>query len=145
MTLARTLADFAANSPDKAVDAELRAGTGNKFPDAALLYTAAAPVTLTDGATITPDFDAGRNFVLTLGGNRTLANATNQTAGQSGLIFVKQDGTGSRTLSYGTHYSFAGGAPTLSTAANAVDCIAYYVEQADTVDGIRCTYVGEFS
>ena len=37
--------------------------------------------TLTDGATITPNFGANNNFTVTLGGNRTLANATNLTAG----------------------------------------------------------------
>ena len=57
-----------------------------------------AIVTLTDGATVTPDMADGNNFSLTLGGNRTLANPTNLTAGQSGSIFLVQDGTGSRTL-----------------------------------------------
>ena len=53
---------------------------------------------LTDAATITPDFSTGNNFSVTLGGNRTLANPTNLTAGQSGMIFVTQDATGGRTL-----------------------------------------------
>lgn len=81
---------------------------------------------LTDGATITPDFADSNNFSVTLGGNRTLANPTNLVAGQSGCIWITQDGTGSRTLAYDTHWDFAGGtAPTLSTAAGAVDCLAY--------------------
>jgi hypothetical protein len=45
-------------------------------------------VALTDGATITPDFATGNNFSVTLGGNRTLANPSNLTAGQSGVIVV---------------------------------------------------------
>jgi hypothetical protein len=57
--------------------------------------------TLTDGATITPNFDANQNFSVTLAGNRTLANPTNIDAGQTGSIFITQDGTGSRTLSFG--------------------------------------------
>jgi hypothetical protein len=142
MTLARTLADFAANSPAKATSAQLQGGTADAFLDASVVYAAAAPVTLTDGASITPDFNAGRIFTVTLGGNRTLENATNQAAGQSGIIIVKQDGTGSRTLSYGTNYKFAGGAPTLSTAASAIDVISYYVEASGT---ILCTFVGEFA
>jgi hypothetical protein len=40
------------------------------------------------------------NFSVTLGGNRTLANPSNQTAGQSGTIVMTQDGTGSRTLAF---------------------------------------------
>lgn len=89
---------------------------------------------LTDGATITPDFAVANNFSVTLGGNRTLANPTNQTAGQSGIIVVTQDGTGSRTLAYGSNWKFANGAaPTLTTTANAVDVIAYYVESATRI------------
>ena len=89
---------------------------------------------LTDGATITPDFALANNFSVTLGGNRTLANPSNQTAGQSGTIVVTQDGTGSRTLAYGSNWKFPGGtAPTLTTAASSVDVIAYYVESATRI------------
>jgi hypothetical protein len=89
---------------------------------------------LTDGATITPDFANGNNFSVTLGGNRTLANPSNLTAGQSGVIVVTQDGTGSRTLAFGSYWKFAGGtAPTLTTTASSVDVIAYYVESATRI------------
>lgn len=89
---------------------------------------------LTDGATITPNMNNANNFSVTLGGNRTLANPTNLTAGQSGVIVVTQDGTGSRTLAYGSNWKFPGGtAPTLTTTANAVDVLAYYVESASRI------------
>ena len=92
---------------------------------------------LTDGATITPDFAATNNYSVTLAGNRTLANPTNITAGQSGSIFVSQDGTGSRTLAYGTNWDFAGGtAPTLSTAASSVDRIDYVVRTATSIHAV---------
>jgi hypothetical protein len=116
------------------------------LPDAALTlagvnvaqsFTAAqrgSIVALTDGATITPDFAAGNNFSVTLGGSRTLANPTNQTAGQSGVIVVTQDGTGGRTLAFGSNWKFPGGtAPTLTTTAAAVDVIAYYVESSSRI------------
>ena len=90
--------------------------------------------TLTDGATITPDLAADCNFTVTLGGNRTLANPTNITAGQSGSIFIVQDATGSRTLAFGSSWDFPGGtAPTLSTAANAVDRIDYVVRSSTSI------------
>jgi len=83
-------------------------------------------VRLTDGATITPNLAQTNNFVVTLGGNRTMANATNINPGQSGVIFVQQDETGSRTLAFGTGWRFPGNtAPTLTTTANAVDMIVY--------------------
>ena len=92
---------------------------------------------LTDGATITPDLADSNNYSVTLGGNRTLANPTNITAGQSGSIFVTQDGTGSRTLAYGTYWDFAGGtAPTLSTAASSVDRIDYVVRTATSIHAV---------
>jgi hypothetical protein len=84
--------------------------------------------------TITPDFALANNFSVTLGGNRTLANPTNLTAGQSGVIVITQDGTGSRTLAYGSNFKFPGGtAPTLTTTAAAVDVLAYYVESASRI------------
>ena len=90
--------------------------------------------TLTDGATITPDFAASNHFTVTLGGNRTLANPTNLTAGQSGVIFVLQDSTGSRTLSYGSSWDFAGGnPPTLTTSASSVDLLAYVVRSSTSI------------
>jgi len=89
---------------------------------------------LTDGATITPNFALANNFSVTLGGNRTLANPSNLTAGQSGVIVITQDGTGSRTLAYGSYFKFANGtAPTLTTTASAVDVLAYYVESTTRI------------
>lgn len=116
------------------------------FTNANQSFTAAqrgAITTLTDGATITPDFAATNNYTVTLGGNRTLANPSNLTAGQSGSIFIVQDATGSRTLAYGSQYDFAGGtAPTLSTAANAVDRIDYIVR---TTGSIHCVFTANYS
>ena len=89
---------------------------------------------LTDGSSITPNMNNANNFSVTLGGNRTLANPTNLTAGQSGVIVITQDGTGSRTLAYGSNFKFPGGtAPTLTTTANAVDVLAYYVESSSRI------------
>jgi hypothetical protein len=104
-----------------------------------------APVitTLTDGATITPDFSASCNFTVTLGGNRTMANPTNVVAGQSGSIFIVQDATGSRTLAWGTNWDWANGtAPTLSTAANAVDRVDYIARSATSIQAV---YTGNYS
>jgi len=89
---------------------------------------------LTDGATSTANFALANNFSVTLGGNRTLANPSNQTAGQTGVITITQDGTGSRTLAYGSNWKFPNGtAPTLTTTANAVDVLAYYCESASRI------------
>ena len=92
---------------------------------------------MTDGATVTPDFALSNNYVLTLGGNRTIANPSNLTAGQSGSIFLVQDGTGSRTVSWGSYWDWAGGtAPTLTTTANAVDRIDYVVRTTGSIHAV---------
>ena len=92
---------------------------------------------LTDGATVTPNFNDSNNYSLTLGGNRTIANPTNITAGQSGSIFITQDGTGSRTVSWGSYWDWAGdAAPTLSTGANQVDRIDYVVRSATSIHAV---------
>ena len=83
---------------------------------------------------VTLNFQTNQNFVLTFTVNVTLANPTTETAGQSGVIVCIQDGTGSRTLSLGTDYETAGGAGiTLSTAANSVDVIPYFVKAAGSI------------
>ena len=92
---------------------------------------------LTDGATIATDLALNNNYSVTLAGNRTLGQPTNQTVGQSGSIFVTQDGTGSRTLAYHADWKWAGGtAPTLSTAAASVDRIDYIVAAANKIHAV---------
>tara|TARA_Y100000004_G_scaffold172198_1_gene208810 strand:- start:3479 stop:3952 length:474 start_codon:yes stop_codon:yes gene_type:complete len=93
--------------------------------------------TLTSASTVTPDFADSNNFTLTLGTNVTLANPSNLTAGQSGSIFLVQDGTGSRTLSFGSYWDFAGGtAPTISSAANTVDRLDYIVRSTTSIHAV---------
>ena len=114
--------------------------------DTAQTFTAAQRGTigtLTDGATITPDFATANNFTVTLAGNRTIANPTNLTAGQSGSIFIVQDGTGSRTAAWGSYWDFAAGtAPTLTTTASAVDRVDYVVRSSTS---IHTVFTGNYS
>tara|TARA_A100001515_G_scaffold93191_1_gene74536 strand:+ start:2672 stop:5131 length:2460 start_codon:yes stop_codon:yes gene_type:complete len=77
---------------------------------------------------VTLDFGANQNFVLTLTGNVTLANPSTEQVGQSGFIVFIQDGTGGRTVSLGTDYETASGAGlTLSSAASTTDIVPYVV------------------
>ena len=90
-------------------------------------YSALAEVALTDSSTIAVDMATGLNFAVTLGGNRILGNPTNPKVGQCGFIRIVQDGTGSRTLSYGSNWKRQGGAPVLTTTAGATDILVYQV------------------
>jgi hypothetical protein len=92
-------------------------------------------VSLTDAASISLDLSTGNNFAVTLGGNRTLENPSNAIAGQVGYIYVYQDGTGSRTLSFGNSYRFAeGAAPVMTTSISAVDMLVFSVHGVSAVD-----------
>tara|TARA_Y100001938_G_C7984100_1_gene375956 strand:- start:367 stop:861 length:495 start_codon:yes stop_codon:yes gene_type:complete len=63
---------------------------------------------------------------ITLTANTTLANPTQQQAGATYVLIVKQDGTGNRTMAFSSTYKFpSGSAPTLSTGANAVDVFCF--------------------
>lgn len=101
-------------------------------------------VALTDAATIDTDASLGNNFRVTLGGNRVLANPTNLRDGACLNWRIKQDGAGTRTLTYGSKFKWPGGAaPTLSTAAGAVDIIAGIYVASD--DRIECVCTKGFS
>ena len=96
---------------------------------------AAANITaLSDGATITIDMATARHHSVTLGGNRTFAAPSNQAVGQSGSIFITQDGTGSRTAAFNSAFKFVGGtAPTLTTTASATDRIDYIIKSSNVI------------
>ena len=114
--------------------------TNNAVTDTAQTFTASQRgeiTTLTSATTVTPDFAASNNYTLTLGHNVTMANPTNLTAGQSGSIFAVQDGTGSRTMAFGTYWDFAGGtAPTMTTTASAIDRIDYVVRSSTSIHAV---------
>jgi hypothetical protein len=108
--------------------AEIQAGavsTKAVAPDQ--LHLAAAPQTLTDGATIsTWDMAAGFNAKVTLAGTgRTLPNPTNPKEGLTYRLEVIQDGTGSRTITtWPSSFDWgSGSAPTLSTGASKHDFV----------------------
>jgi len=98
---------------------------------------AGAITALSDATSIATNLNLSNNFSVTLAGNRTLANPSGITAGQSGSIFITQDGTGSRTLAYGAYFKFVGGtAPVLSTAANSVDRLDYVVATTTKIHAV---------
>ena len=87
-----------------------------------------------NSGSVTLDFDANQNFVLTLTGAVTLANPTTEKVGQSGFIAFIQDGTGSRAVSLGTDYETAAGAGlTLTSTAGATDLVPYVIVASNRV------------
>jgi len=87
-----------------------------------------------DAATITFDLSTSLHTV-TLGGNRTLA-LSNETVGQTFVIRLVQDATGSRIPVFFTTIKWAGGsAPTLTTTAGKTDVLGFICTSAGNYDG----------
>jgi len=85
--------------------------------------------------TVTIDLATANNFSLSLpaGGTVTLANPSNQTAGQSGVVTITQNSGTAATVAYGGNWKFQGGAPSVSTTLSSVNVIAYYVESSSRI------------
>ena len=91
----------------------------------------------TSSSGITLDLGASVHHSVTLAHNTTFADPSNEVAGQSGSIIITQDGTGSRTAAWNSAWKWTGGtAPTLSTAASAVDRIDYLVVAAGNIHAV---------
>jgi len=90
-------------------------------------------VELADGQTINVDWSKGDTQSVTLGGNRTLTFSHGQK-GTKYLLILKQDATGSRTVTWPSSVRFSGGPPQtggqpasiLTTTANKTDYIRFF-------------------
>ena len=78
-----------------------------------------------DGSTITFNIDTNGGIQsVTLGGNRTLAVTI--TSNRAFVLALKQDGTGTRTVTWFSGILWAGGsAPTLTTTINKTDTLGF--------------------
>ena len=97
-----------------------------------VIFTQAASA----GGTTDIEFETADNFIITMGGNTSIT-AGNQKVGQTGSIFMVQDGTGSRTASWHADFKWTGGtAPTLTTTASAIDRIDYFVKASNQIHAV---------
>lgn len=82
--------------------------------------------TLVNSGGIAWNLDDNQFAKITLGGNWTLSNPSNKKDGGTYELYVYQDGTGSRTLSYGTDYKWVNGtAPVIGTGANDLTILTF--------------------
>ena len=96
-------------------------------------YGETAVTNATSGATETLDLESGNVFDLTLDNNCTITLSNPPASGTSGsfTLILRQDGTGSRTVTWPASVDWASAtAPTLTTDASAVDVLTFM-----TVDG----------
>jgi len=113
--------------------------TGRALQSASTVLTqpiikGSAVVGLTDAATIATDASTGNIFMVTLGGNRLLGNPTNPTDGQKCIWRLKQDATGSRTISLDTAFRLNTdlASITLTTTANKTDYLGAVYNGTDS-------------
>ena len=110
--------------------------------EGAVSLASGAPVhqiitTITDAASIVMNMATNNQFVVTLGGNRTLAAPTNLTVGQTGHIYCIQNSGGGHTLGYNSVFQFAGGSdPVATPAGGAVNLLVFSVRATDKVDAV---------
>ena len=115
---------------------------GGAQPGETTVFTAAqrfATVGFTAGSntgtsTVTLNLANNNYFDITLANNIVMANPTGTSNTQGGSIFMTQDGTGNRTVTFGQYWRFpSGSAPSLSSSANAQDRIDYVVKSANSI------------
>lgn len=102
---------------------------GAEFRD----YAEALVTEANSGTAYSIDLSAGNVLDLTLTDSCTLSIVNPPATGRSGslTLILRQDGTGSRAVTWPSGTQWAGGtAPTLSASANAVDVLTFF-----TVDG----------
>ena len=93
--------------------------------------------TIADAASIVMNMATNNQFLVTLGGNRTLAAPTNLTVGQTGHIYCIQNSGGGHTLGYNSVFQFAGGSdPVATPAGGAVNLLVFSVRATDKVDAV---------
>lgn len=117
--------------------AELRNGGASKAIAPAEVYEASGPVASSGSGTFTPDFNAARNFKRTLTGATTVANPSNQKAGQSGLLILEQDATGGYSVSFGSNWLFPGGQAPIGSGVNAISVVSYFVAEVGQIIAVQ--------
>jgi hypothetical protein len=94
--------------------------------------------TLTDqgtqsSGTVTLNWATSNRHKIILSGSSVVIAMSNQTTGQTALLQIAQDGSGSKSIASWTSITWAGGtAPTLTTTASKKDLIGFFYDGAIT-------------
>jgi len=85
------------------------------------------PFSANSSTAITLDLTNGTVQIITLTGNATITMPT-ATSGKSFIMFLKQDGTGSRTVTWSTVKWAGGTAPTITSTASRQDILSFFAD-----------------
>jgi hypothetical protein len=83
--------------------------------------------TANSSTAITLDLANGTVQIITLTGNATITMPT-ATAGKSFIILLKQDATGSRSVTWSTVKYPSGTAPTITATASRMDILSFFAD-----------------
>jgi len=85
------------------------------------------PYSANSSTAITLDLTNGTVQIITLTGNATITMPT-ATSGKSFVMMLKQDGTGSRTVTWSTVKWAGGTAPTITSTASRLDLLSFFAD-----------------
>ena len=85
------------------------------------------PYSANSSTAITLDLTNGTVQIITLTGNATITMPT-ATSGKSFVMMLKQDGTGSRTVTWSTVKWAGGTAPTITSTASRQDILSFFAD-----------------
>jgi hypothetical protein len=85
------------------------------------------PYSANSSTAITLDLTNGTVQIITLTGNATITMPT-ATSGKSFIMFLKQDATGSRTVTWSTVKWAGGTAPTITSTASRQDILSFFAD-----------------
>lgn len=98
--------------------------------------------TATDASSVNFDLDLSRIHTLVLGGNRSLS-VSNMNVGETFIIRLTQDSTGSRTVTWFSDINWPGNLePTLTTTANKTDVFGFICTSTTNPSGPPESYDG---
>jgi len=85
------------------------------------------PYSANSSTAITLDLTNGTVQIITLTGNATITMPT-ATSGKSFIMYLKQDATGSRTVTWSTVKWASGTAPTITSTASRQDILSFFAD-----------------
>jgi hypothetical protein len=102
-------------------------GTGPTISNPTVTNYVETPYSANSSTAITLDLANGTVQIITLTGNATITMPT-ATSGKSFIMLLKQDGTGSRTVTWSTVKWAGGTAPTITSTASRQDILSFFAD-----------------